>query len=1721
MAMTSSANEYFSPRETGKTKDELNWLKKLIGDKDKKQSVDNINFDEKFKDKGLNDKVFDKIKTLDKTTDNLFDAYMIEKQNIIKDILGWQGSTEEKRDAIKMLFKWFLSDIQDPEKIKNYKNNEDLSDKITSFNTIFESFKEEIGAETKTVIALSQLELNYLKDEILSLEKDDILNSETTINNQWNTGWYWYYHGAWVKHASESDVEENETKISRIKNKRNNKDKGIKNDFDVVDKKSNDKTYAPINDVILYRGESYLDIDEDDWDLPENTPEKRALKKLLNGKEPSLLLVDQNFKPTGSEKKLLKELRGTINAIWLDSFGDAIKEVKKIYFQQGSDADRTGEEENIAKLGVLFTAAMEPSNDYPYFSRVIKLFSEEFIKNPNTTFVEIYNTLNNSKSKKELWLAKENRNMFQRALNTHGKAFDILEQTNGSLDKQAAKELSKRNKKLNINKVIENNMKRVEESRSEWYEDEVMKGRGEEAEFIAFLVEQLEPVSFSDGKKNHLYEVLLGETELTLPSQEAFLHLLNATRLGTNIEQYANATNTYKEAKEVTTLEGKQEKFVNMLTDLDRNGRVDFGDGAVRTWLQLRSYYNTAIDEVGEENVISNLIDVAISHANTKNFKNYTKILETIKWQPDYTTKLDRFIDEFRDPGFVKFLQTVLLESPLDTDLLLTQGNNAFKHYTEMIDWLKEQDKKLIYNYINEQLKDYDVDPIIKEGLFQAIATPLIQAKQQWLGAGVRISLDNLLQGLSLNVGTWFVGDTPTLLGIHLARNKNFNLDKDTSIYTGTSLGLVNGFIPVASIGGGVEKWITNKNKKTLDAASAKKVAIGPNLTLIGWIVPAIWVTAGFGVDKMKGIEDQSEYIRDWVKPIVQEFLKNYNQLDWTKEDSIKMFKKILQKQFGNSDPETIEKAANNMYTALTYFGFTDSDRKSIQENIWLFSSLVADFYVTNRTNEQILGLNRWHFSNASLWVQFLAWYYPIPTVCIQIAKYKNLYFKDTKESIQRNTVAETTWFWNEFKNIENYQGSVDYLNKALPIDKVEKIINNETVFVNKYNISLSADGKYFIIPKALYQKQNININIDPALKEYLKEITQEGTNEKSIQIPVSIAIRHMQRKQGVDNIHILNIGDVKTEKEDLQLKIGKTLPKEWLWDKELADYTLDIQKSLNDKITALKNKYSLFPIEKVVVQNNKVTYYDKNNIAIADLTDIPLRKTVTIDGSVSPYTKVISDAINGEHMLIYKEQANIVSKYEIKTINRLTTSFEQAVTNIKSELKKLDNPKDMDFENFLASGISSRNIDQTAISLIKLLEKIPNYTINADITTLKTKLFSWTSLEKTQIVNHVKSIFADNYDGKFNNHSDVKGVLTWRGDRRKTISGPSSKVPTEIGIDDLRKQFIENNNYTPFDIPTDAPIFWYTARYRNGANQEAKNRSMTLPGYTNVLKTNKTYMSKIDENDTRPRDWFLSNFEKDIQEQQIFKNTLNAMLKTNTTLPQNLFDKLNRTKIKSLFDYTLDNKSNKIPNEVTIDINNKIYTIKLNVDRTFYLLKECANESIGFVPENIEITEKNTKPIEEKISVMPPMVGLRTNTTGTLNRANMAQKATREVNFTFVKQKPKEDKTTTEVVEEKDVTIEVQPEDQFVDNGDGSYTRIDGAGNQTIFIPDDLTAFQEFLNGTTTNNIFTWSELPVGDGTENERIQGNWQAPWGYWANSFWAGVGGWSEDLRKRKKN
>lgn len=1653
------------------TSKELAQLKNIIKN-------DNINFSEK--------KEYTPFDTLDRKVDDLFDSFVMDnRRDLKKDIFSLKyRSAEEKTSDLQKAFHTFLD--QELKKSPAYINKD-----IQDFKNILDEINKEKLKKQEAIVELSSLELHVLENTILSsisswsdygsrLGNKNIthwrISSQATTLDYWTDNFTDKYTEK-DKTISESNIPEEETK-----------DKNI-----VVSTTQQKKEIEPTinNNITIYRADSYLKFNETDGDLESGTPEEKALKKILKGKEDALLVVDQNSHAVWAEKKLLRKLRKAIDKTGIDNFWDSIREVEKLYFQEWPNKDRSEEPKDIAELGELFTIAMEPGNDFPYFSRVLKTFSEEFKRNPNASFVEIYNTLNNSSSRKTLWLAKENRNMFQRIFNSHNKAFNLLENTSTDLDRKAAKELYNRSKKLDINATIENNLRRVEESRNQWYEDEVMKGRGEEAKFISFLVEQLE--GNTKISENHLYEILSGKdsSHINTGKKESFLNLLNAIRFGMNIEQYANTKYISTKLKENLTEKDNLNIFIDRLSDLNKDGRVDFWDWAIRTGLQLHSYYETAIDEVGEEKVLENLIDIAITHADTKQFGNYKAILEKIKNLENYSGndwKIDTFLDAFQDPGFITFMQKVLLESPLDPDLLLTQGKDAFKHYSEMLDEFNEEDKKIIYNYIDQQLIDYDVDPIIKEWIFQSLATPLIQARQQGLGIGLHISLDQLIKGISINIGTGLVDGSPTVLWVHLARNKNFALNNDTNIYTGTSLGLVNGFIPVASIGGGVEKWITNKNKRTLDSSSAKKIAIGPNVTLIWGVIPSIGASIGFGVDKQKGIEEQSEFIKQGIMPIVESFLKTYDQLDGTKTESIKSLSKILRKQFPNSDQDTLTKAANNIYTTLVYFWLTDSDRATIQKHIKHFSSLVAEFYVTNRKNEQTFWLDRWHFSNASLGVQFLAGYYPIPTVCVKIAKYKSFYFKDTQESLQIAKQREITGFWNEYKETKSTEDIVNYLNKSLPLDN--------------YRISLSADKKYFIIPKALYNKQNINIKIDPSLKGYLKEVVQEGTNEKSLQVPAFIALRHQQFKQGMSRVDVLNIGDIKTENGDLQFTPGKSLPKDWIGDKEMIDPTIDLQKTLTTQIDIFK-QYPGFPISKAIITGNTVTYYDKQNNPIDELQNIDLHKSIEIDRtSGNPYKITITDS--EKHTIIYKSIENLARKYPtIKRIDRIDSPFEKTITDsdIKDILVKLDQLGSSqiitEFEHFLEQGISSKNIDSTANHLINLLKPHKN---NAKIKLLIDSLSKRDLAQKMMIINHIKSIFA--YEKEFDTHKkilDTAGKRTWW----MNVAWNSGETPSKVWLDTIlswyKTALLENKN---FDIEPeslkDAPVFWYTAWYRANAYNKSKNWSMTLPGYTNILKAdNRLYAKKIEKDPENPNDttlettksWFLDNFQQDIQEQILFKKTLSSMItKVYSKLPKEFIEAINnleRNDIKKLLSSW----------ENTIDIWDKKYNINLHTDRLFYLLQECANESVGFVPKSIEITEIIPTSIDKKFTITPPKIGLRTNTTGTINRANAAQKVERGINFTFVKEKPKNEDTTTEVEPDDPVEIEVQPEDRsgFTNNGDGTYTYINENGTTMIFRPDDPTAFAEFLNGTTENTaVFTGMEAPTTGTTSNERIPGS-----------------------------
>jgi hypothetical protein len=167
MALTSSANEYLSSREDGKTKQELDWLKKII-------KGDNINFDNKDEYKGL-----ENAEAFDIAADELFEHFMERnRKEIQSDILTHNISWKEKTEAIQAKFRTFLNNLP-----TNESKDTPFGKVIILFNKMFEHLKKELEGQEAIVFDLSALELHVLQDEIVHPETDN-------IQDLWNLAWY-------------------------------------------------------------------------------------------------------------------------------------------------------------------------------------------------------------------------------------------------------------------------------------------------------------------------------------------------------------------------------------------------------------------------------------------------------------------------------------------------------------------------------------------------------------------------------------------------------------------------------------------------------------------------------------------------------------------------------------------------------------------------------------------------------------------------------------------------------------------------------------------------------------------------------------------------------------------------------------------------------------------------------------------------------------------------------------------------------------------------------------------------------------------------------------------------------------------------------------------------------------------------------------------------------------------------------------------------------------------------------------------------------------------------------------------------------------------------------------------------------------------------------------------------------------------------------------------
>ena len=141
----------------------------------------------------------------------------------------------------------------------------------------------------------------------------------------------------------------------------------------------------------------------------------------------------------------------------------------------------------------------------------------------------------------------------------------------------------------------------------------------------------------------------------------------------------------------------------------------------------------------------------------------------------------------------------------------------------------------------------------------------------------------------------------------------------------------------------------------------------------------------------------------------------------------------------------------------------------------------------------------------------FFAGFFPTPTLSLQWAKYKNLYYEDTKESQALADKAEATGDGNEKYSeiigereisLINNTIEVSFLNKKSAINQVDKNNPNQVP-----DILLDEKNQTIKVPFELWERGILNVNLDPCLKKHIS-IETDKNGKKYMVVPKDIPVR-------------------------------------------------------------------------------------------------------------------------------------------------------------------------------------------------------------------------------------------------------------------------------------------------------------------------------------------------------------------------------------------------------------------------------------------------------------------------------------------------------------------------------------------------------------------------------------------------------------------------------------
>ena len=1002
-------------------------------------------------------------------------------------------------------------------------------------------------------------------------------------------------------------------------------------------------------------------------------------------------------------------------------------------------------------------------------------------------------------------------------------------------------------------------------------------------------------------------------------------------------------------------------RFAYFLADVDGKWTIDRNDHHQHSGAQLMAAFRGAVEHIkalqthGDEKVAQEQV--------SRNMLNYIKTNAGHKWDHYIANIIDNYdkksvMDLIKDhPGLVSYMREafVTLQSWTWLDDVMSGWSMKWNEQLKQSAKAKSVDEFVkrfpeaeqaevrknlettadnLYTQYQKELSTLSesersyYDGITRESIEQHVANTVsawLTTDQYGMGVGVVIDITkNLHINLSLAAGPGGV-----IPGIGMSVDSKIGKNG----FVGANINIL---VPWASVyGWATWEWSRAKLANTLQARWVKTHTIwaGASINILGygW---NIW----YGVDsnKVEGIKETYRSLKqesakfmpalmmnsvlskslistmDIVKnPNYLSQPNNVTTLENNKKAAISVIADELRRHYPSSsdkEKEAIRVSAENIYTGMINTQF-DGTPESVNN--------VVDFFAEQWREQHINELKgKVKLTWFSVWLHAFMIWNTIPLILpvgFKFSKYNQWYaHNDTINSLLAIQNAQEIWTNNKDMSSLSPQAQADYINGVLKSHRLWS--KNDTV---KAYPQVTVDGTFLRVPYDLYHNNTLNIKIDPSMKGQIAE------EKWDILIPshVSKRISNNTRSQWVE--YVLDIWNSTTRRDALHIVRGTehlvTGNSEYFVDRKNIKGMTETIMELGDKkpiIDALSQLTKKKVTDVTVQWSSLMIIIDGKEQLVSTQGWVIEWVTVTLENSKLKFVSSTGEVIDSE---VKRKQLEYTKTLSDEVVAKVDNSANELLERFETQSgfkKFLHAVMDRDY----VAALTEIKKDQTMKSWAEWLNPYQEKELVA-------YLMSAFALENKDYKNKTPSQIMKQRDADSKKYWLNEAFLRW------------DKAKKWVKVNEFmdRKLFdVYANSVDRPGIKTDkkANLIWYTAFYRKNAKWSERGYAMTLPGRVSTID-NKVYdFPTVDQAD-KAKQWMVEM----IQQDPFAKETIMKALQDK--LPSHLQDKV-----------TLDNVADIIAGKSTDP------TLQIKLTPKFYLLAECANESIGLEIEKIIVND-------------------------------------------------------------------------------------------------------------------------------------------------------------------